>query len=1300
MIRASKALQQAQVKTYYETEYSKGDYYTKDARTIPGQWSGQGAKELGLEGEVEKETFEAVLEGKKGPAGDLLIPGEVGTDKHRAAWDFTCSPEKTISIMALVGGDQGIIDDVRAANARAMAELERFAMAKDRWRNLETTGNLVIAGFQHDTSRRLDPQLHIHNVIMNMTRRGDGKFVALETREMYAAQAFVKSVFHADLAQRLKARGYEIEVRGNGTVAIKDVPQGLVDTFSKRRRKDIEPYLAAHGLSGAKAAEEAAVRTRKAKDHDIQWGELRDYWQSIARGHGVDLEAIRAKAERHRTQAMDLAERVDRYVQAKDSLAFAIEHVGERKAAFQGRDLLGAALRHGMGSIVLEDVQAVLRKGKGLVRVEDPACPSHRYTTQEAVDLEKKNILAMRAGKGAGQAILGQDRFEPSRPLTDGQRQVAEHILTSRDQVLAVEGKAGAGKTYTLQTVVAEAGARGWQVRGFAPDTSAVRTLAEETGIEARTIAALERERPSGRPAAGKPQLWLVDEAGKMSSLHAEIILEKARVAGAKVVLVGDRLQHASVEAGKPFAYLQEAGLRAERLDEIRRQKDEHLRSAVVEASEGRSRVAVASLEAQGKVIECPDQAARHREVVQDYLATPKGQTCLVIAPSNPERWDLNHRIREALIQDGRVAKDSFQASIQVSRGLSAAEKKDVRSYQVGDFLTFQQGSKAYGIPNRSEAVVKAVDADKKTLRLGLPNGRQVEFKPHRFGAVEVSRVETRRFAVGDRIQYREAQKPDGLRIQGQGFRIANGDTGFIRELDRDTGQAQVELEGSRRTVQLDFGRIQPVDLAYALTSHASQGRTVDRSLVVVDTEHSRELVNRQQFYVSISRARFEARVYTSSKSDLAAAVSRDAGKSSALDLVKRSNPKEERNVQLEVGPDPRRHDRKVPRWLAGPIVGPSRKIHAYDVTRGSAVSLDGGPPGRARSDRESQATIALRRGPADRAAERPGLRHPSQPGPHARGRERVEGLDRAEHNPSGRAFPGQAPAGRTSPEPQAGLDRREGRGQRPDRIRAPEPRIGEPGPAGRLGGGQWDRERVPGPGPAGPTGAGTIPPGGGGPGSKDTGAAHPALQTGREAARLDRRVLGGADGGRRPDPGPEMNPGDDQAVAQIRTGRAMLVDHGHRHGGLLGAWESRERELLAMTGREDSGLPREVAAAAEDALRIGQALEREAAAEKIRVPRALQALEPDIQKGSARIRACGLEDPFREDALKAIPPVHLRSALEEVRKEGLLAEGPVWAIRLDQVPALAEGLQKSFHRQLELDRDMPGLPGGLGRGA
>lgn len=172
------------------------------------------------------------------------------------------------------------------------------------------------------------------------------------------------------------------------------------------------------------------------------------------------------------------------------------------------------------------------------------------------------------------------------------------------------------------------------------------------------------------------------------------------------------------------------------------------------------------------------------------------------------------------------------------------------------------------------------------------------------------------------------------------------------------------------------------------------------------------------------------------------------------------------------------------------------------------------------------------------------------------------------------------------------------------------------------------------------------------------------------------------------------MNPGDDQAVTQIRTGQAVLVAHGHDHGAALRPWQGRERELLARAERKDSGLPREVAAAAGEAQRIGLALEREAAAEKIRVPNGLKVLEPDIQKASARIRACGLEDPFREGTLKAVPPAHLRSALAEARKDGLLAEGPGWALRRDQVPAMAEGLQMTFQKQLELDRDFPGRQG------
>jgi conjugative relaxase-like TrwC/TraI family protein len=1327
MIRASGALTSSQGRDYYEREYVTGDYYTEDAHAVRGQWSGLGAQELGLEGEVDKGVFESVLEGKDGSGKLQLIPGEVGTGKHRAGWDFTCSPEKSISIMALVGGDPGIVEDVKAANAKAMAELERFALAKDRDRMLETTGNLVIASFKHETSRKLDPQLHIHNVVMNMTRRSDGKFVALETREMFAAQSFVKHVFHADLAQRLKARGYAVEVRDNGTVAIRNIPQALVDEFSKRRRKDIEPYLLARGLSGARAAEKAALRTRAVKDRDIDPEVLLGYWKATAKDHGVDLEAIRDQAGLQVPPSADTPAEHLR-AQARVSLAFAMEHLSERKAAFTGRELLGAALRHGMGKTTLEEVNEAVRSVRELVKVQQPACPSHRFTTNQALVTEMSNIRLMHESKEAGRTILQGNSFAPARPLSDSQRRVAEHILTSPDQVLAVEGKAGAGKTYTLQAVVAEATSRGWSVRGLAPDTSAVKTLGAETGIPAGTIAALAVERPGARQET-RPELWLVDEAGKMSSRQAAVVLGKAREAGAKVVLVGDRLQHAAVEAGKPFAYLQGAGLRAVRLDEIRRQKDEELRAAVVDASEGRTRAAVGRLEAQGKVVEHRTRTDRHQAVAEDFMRTPRGQSCIVIAPSNEERHDLNQRIREALIQAGKVEKESHKASIRVSRGLTQAQKKDAGSYQLGDHLTFPRQSRVYGIHKGEEGRVAGVDPEARTVTVQLGDGRSVVFHPTRLWGSEVSRIEPRRFAVGDKIQYREAQKPEGLDLQRPGLRIANGDTGIIRALDRETGMAQVELNGTGRKVNLDLGRIQPVDHAYAITSHASQGRTEDRSLVVVDTAHSGELVNRQQFYVSISRARFEARVYTSSREDLAAAVSRDAAKSSALDLVRdraSHGRQEERSEQHEREPGPgkagvRAAGRSAQRILASVRRWVERAYRRALETwrKGRAWTLDGGPPSRARGDLGSPGAAPERRGPADRPVERADERPRAVPGPDGIDGDRVARLDRALHaGPGGHgtltgwAVPGEGRPGGAAQGPSGRVDLGEGRRHGQARERTPESGGGD-------GHGLRQREELLRPGPGRAAGPGAAPAGGGRPGERELGEVDPAAPGKAGRLDLDRGGPGNPGGHGRPGPGAQVSPGtpwdlarpplalapgarQERAIEHLRAGRAVLDAHRPETGKLLDPWKDRGRELLERMARvgpgEDAGLPRGVFEAGCEACRIGAVLEREAGANRVPVPGPLKDLEHDLQTASARIEAAGLRSPFPGETLRAVPPGALRSAMDEARRGGLLAEGSEWALRPDRIQPMAEALHRTLQRHLEADLQVSDPPLGGGR--
>lgn len=115
------------------------------------------------------------------------------------------------------------------------------------------------------------------------------------------------------------------------------------------------------------------------------------------------------------------------------------------------------------------------------------------------------------------------------------------------------------------------------------------------------------------------------------------------------------------------------------------------------------------------------------------------------------------------------------------------------------------------------------------------------------------------------------------------------------------------------------------------------------------------------------------------------------------------------------------------------------------------------------------------------------------------------------------------------------------------------------------------------------------------------------------------------------------------------------------------------------------------MSAGEEGAVLRGALLEREAAALRLKVPEALKGLEPELQRLSARIRACGAEDPFLGDRLRALAPSVVRAAVEEGRKAGLVSEGPGWTLRLDQVQVLAGGVERSFQRHLDLDRELPG---------
>jgi conjugative relaxase-like TrwC/TraI family protein len=256
-----------QAASYYEAD----DYYAGD-RLSPSEWQGKGAAALGLSGEVNRETFRDVLDGKID--GQQLGTMRDGKLEHRPGWDVTLSAPKSVSIMAEVAGDKRLFAAHGQAVKAALAHVEKH-MAATRVRdggtvNRETTGNLVIASFQHGTSRAQDPQLHTHNVILNATQGEDGTWRSLEPRALYQLQKQIGAIYRQELALKVRELGYQIETGKDSMFEIKGVSPEVLDAFSKRSA-DIEAALGERGTSreAASAAEKqvAALATRQARRH-------------------------------------------------------------------------------------------------------------------------------------------------------------------------------------------------------------------------------------------------------------------------------------------------------------------------------------------------------------------------------------------------------------------------------------------------------------------------------------------------------------------------------------------------------------------------------------------------------------------------------------------------------------------------------------------------------------------------------------------------------------------------------------------------------------------------------------------------------------------------------------------------------------------------------------------------------------------------------------------------------------------------------------------------------------------------
>ncbi len=890
------ALTVGQAETYYQEKYARDDYYTEDG-TVAGQWFGRGALALELSGEASVGDFRALLRGLNPRTGEELVTAADHNGTHRAGWDGTFIAPKSVSIQSLAAGDTRLIEAHRAAVEATLGQLEEYALTRRRggseW---VVTGNLVTARFEHIAARPAegapdgqgpDPHLHTHVVFLNTTRRDDGAWRALDPVEIYCSQTWATAVYRAELANQVQKLGYRIETRaGDGGWEITGYSREHVMAFSLRRQ-DIERRLAELGVEGARAAQIAAYYTRQSKQPQNE-RELRTEWRNRGDAIGIPLDVLTRQAYmRGPLEQRELKPILDA------AISYGAAHATEREAVMDRRELEAAALQDAMGNAVLAQVRAhadnempdLIALAAGFFH------PQGGFTTTEMVALERDNLDLMHSGQETALPIARPEEIARSatrRGLAADQAKVTKITLGARDWITAIDGRAGAAKTTTVGAIREMAEERGYVVRGFGPTSGSVKALTQ-AGIPARTVASL-LENPL--PERHGRELWIVDETSLLATRQVNRLLHFAKDAGIdRVVFVGDQRQHHAVEAGRPIYQMQQGGMTTARLDTIRRQRDPELRRVVELAAVGDSTQAAQALFEQQRINQITDSAQRYRAIATDYLRSHEaGLRTLVISPANEERRELNRVIRQLLVEHGRVASEGYDHSILVSHDLTRAQRAQARNYQAGYLIRFNRGSGKLGIGKGEYVAVEAVDSENNRLTVKNATGARLDYRASQFRGVEVFRPEQRLLGVGDRIQFRARDRT---------LKIANGEFATISSIN---GEQTRLLMDDGREIAAATARLRHIDHGYASTSHSSQGATVDRVIVNIDTERSAKLVNERQFYVSISRARYDARVYTDDASALARVIGREQRKHIALEhLTNAQRPNSQKYRQAEV---------------------------------------------------------------------------------------------------------------------------------------------------------------------------------------------------------------------------------------------------------------------------------------------------------------------------------------------------------------------------------------------------------------
>lgn len=936
--------------------YARDNYYTADQAESASAWAGTGAVELGLDGPVDAEAFARILAGEL-PDGSRL---DARRGEHRPGWDLTMSAPKSLSILALVGGDARLVAAVREAASTTLGWAERNIAEARVWngRNQEPerTGKFVAATFLHDVNRNGEPQLHVHSVVANATQTTDGKWRAVRSDALYDRQHVMGAVFASTLRARVEALGYATIAAQNprdGAFDIAGVPRAVIDAFSTRSA-EIDAHLEARGREGtARERELAALATRRSKTPDVAHEVRGNRWRALAAEKGFDagklVEAARIRSDRRQTvwtqivrgvrgagqRGLAIAGRMGltprdgdplvperlgrlepRAYAAAQAVASAVRELGENEAAFDRLDLIRAALERG-GPVTVAEVETrlTLLEAKGRLLGDG----DRMLTTEGAVRLERGYLAAIEAGRGQSAPIVpasvavsrAQDaaRDLGLRRLNPGQEAAAMLMLSSSDRVVNIQGGPGRGKSTALAPVTAIAKDEGRRTIGLAITNKKASELGRETGAEASTIARFLARHERVIDGTALPaqvarvtaelggSVIIVEEASQVGTRDMERLVRLAGIAGAaRLIQTGDARQLGAIDAGKPFELSQRAGHATAHIIENLRSRSDTMK-AVVAALDDNDLPAVFDLLKPAMTEVRGTDVAATAAARWAALSTAERDTTLLLTAGRAMRAEANLAVQTALKAAGEIAPSGVRVDVLDRVNVTREGARLMKGYQPGRVVEIRSALPSQGFAPGDRGVVMGIEGDR--VRLAMRTGGEKLFRPHGL-------AKNLKHDAVSIYQVKQVELHAGDRIRwtdtDRQRGLNNADLARIEEVGKSGLVIASLADGAVHQLKPGDRMLEQLDLAYAINVHVAQGVTTDHGILALRSTE-RTLLSERSFLVALTRVADKVALIVDDGRKVERGVLRNPGdKTSALEVIGRAGPQEGMRDGLEAG--------------------------------------------------------------------------------------------------------------------------------------------------------------------------------------------------------------------------------------------------------------------------------------------------------------------------------------------------------------------------------------------------------------